>query len=153
GVYRRRGFRSERTEAEAKQIELRPAGLRQSLPVAVNYSEDGGSRFSRAAGLEDQRQRALQVGVLNGNGRDVAVMHIFQWSNAVIVNPARPGRRRNDQYRAGEGAHSNQIGERQLSLVLGRTSRAEPGVDPDRLKRWATGKCLNIRLPWSLRDK
>ena len=74
-MHRCRGFRSERTEAEAKLIERRPAGLRQFLPVAVNYSEDGGSRFSRTAGLEDQRQRALQVRVLNGNSRDVAVMH------------------------------------------------------------------------------
>ena len=80
-------------------------------------------------------------------------MHIFQWSNAVIVHPASPSRRRNDQYGAGEGAHSDHIGERQLSLVLRRISRAEPGIDPDRLERWATGKCLNICLPRSLRDE
>src|SRR4029077_16383653 len=59
-----------------------------------------------------------------------------------------------DMTRTGrEGAHSDHIGERQPSLVLGRISRAEPGIDPDRLQRWAPGKCLNTPLPRPPRDE
>ena len=121
--------------------------------MAVDDPEHGGGGFLRAAGLEDQRQGALQIRVLNGNGRDVAVLHDFQRRNAIVVHPAGARWRRDNQYGAGESAHLDQIGECRLRLLLGRTGRAQPGIDPYRLERRLAGKRLNIRFSQSLRDE
>ena len=40
-----------------------------------------------------------------------------------------------------------------MSLLLRRIGRAEPGIDPNRLKGWAAGECLDICGSRSLRDK
>jgi len=139
-----RAFRIQSAEAQAMQIKFRPFVLRQRRPVVIDLPEQRFARLGAITRLDQQGEPARQIGILQGDARDIAAMQIFDRIHRRRIDPTGSSRHDHDQDGALEGADALELGQCKRGPFLCRFGGVEADIDADRLKRRLTEKRADL---------
>jgi hypothetical protein len=103
---------------------------REPRPALVDVAVEGDAGLGRLLPVDQERDPARQVRVLEADQGGVAAVQVLDRAGGVGVDPAGAGD--DAQELPLEGAGPLQLPDRQRGPLVGRAGRAQPGVDPDR---------------------
>ena len=85
--------------------------------------------------VDEERDPARQVRVLQRDERRVAVVHVLERARGPFVDPAGPGRREHGDHVTRPRVGAVELGEREVDALLQRVGRLEADVHADRFLR------------------
>ena len=100
--------------------------------MAIDLAEHGSGCLRPVGSLGQQRQRAVQVGILHCDGSDVAAPEILDRVLGSRIDPAGSSGRRQLQHRPLESPCALELFQRQACTLLGCVRRIQPHVHPER---------------------
>ena len=118
----------ERTQAQAVQVQLRALVPGQAAPVAVDLPEHRACGDPPGFRIQEQGQRAGQVGILHRHAGHVAAEQVFHALDAGRIDPAGAGGGDQDQRLAIEAADPFEFFQRQPRPFLRRLAGGQAGI-------------------------
>ena len=128
---------AEGAQALAEDDQLGAALGRELRPAPVDVPVQGDAGLGGLVPVDQERDPARQVGVLQADQCRVAAVQVLERAGGVGVDPAGAGGGDHAQDLPLEGARPLQLPHGQRGPLVGRASRPQPGVDPDRLQHLA----------------